>query len=293
MLIKPLAFESFGVRSMCTFVEAGGVRVLIDPGVSLAPYRFGLSPHPVELKALADCWRLILEYASKADVFVITHYHFDHFNPFEDTYIYDGKTVLVKDPKNNINFSQIKRSKFFLEKIKGLPERLEVADGGDFKFGDTVIKFSLPVFHGSGSQLGYVLEVLVDDGYKLLYTSDVEGPVFPEQLNFILECKPDTVILDGPMTYMLGYRYSFESFEKSLENIKLIVESGFLENLILDHHLLRDIEWCARVKPVFEAAANKGVRVLSAAEYAGLPVNLLEARRSELYKLYPVDKSYR
>ncbi|MEM2109127.1 MAG: MBL fold metallo-hydrolase [Candidatus Odinarchaeota archaeon] len=288
MLIKPLAFESFGVRSMCTFVETRSVRVLIDPGVSLAPYRFGLTPHPVELKALSDSWKIVLEYAGKADVILITHYHFDHFNPFEDTYIYEGKTVLVKHPKNNINFSQIKRSKFFLDKIHGLPERLEFADEREFKFGDTLIKFSSPVYHGTGPQLGYVLEVLFDDGYKMLYTSDVEGPATGEQLNFILGCEPNTVILDGPMTYMLGYRYSFESFEKSLQNILKIIENDRLEKIIIDHHALRDIEWRERLRSIFEFARNKNVLVLSAAEFAGLPVNLLEARRRELYEQLPV-----
>ena len=288
MRIKPLSFESLGTRSMCTFVETNDIRILIDPGVSLAPYRFGLTPHPVELKALSDSWKLILEYAERADILLITHYHFDHFNPFEDTYIYEGKTVLVKHPKNNINFSQIKRSKFFLEKINDLPERLEYADSGTFKFSDTVIKFSNPVYHGTSPQLGYVLEVLIDDGYRLLYTSDVEGPAIDEQLNYVLESKPNTVILDGPMTYMLGYRYSFEVFEKSLQNIKRIIEQPTLEKLIIDHHTLRDIEWRQRLSSVFENAQNKNVQILSAAEYAGKPVTLLEARRKELYESRPV-----
>jgi predicted metallo-beta-lactamase superfamily hydrolase len=94
------------------------------------------------------------------------------------------------------------------------------------------------------------------------------------------------------MTYMLGYRYSFDSFEKALKNIIKIVEGDFLENLIVDHHALRDLDWMIQLKPVFEAARSKGVRVLSAAEYAGQPVNLLEARRRELYELYPVNDSH-
>lgn len=43
MNIVPLAFESMGVRSMATFVETDQ-RILIDPGTSIAPKRFGF-PH--------------------------------------------------------------------------------------------------------------------------------------------------------------------------------------------------------------------------------------------------------
>jgi predicted metallo-beta-lactamase superfamily hydrolase len=43
--IVPLAFDSFGVRSMSTFVETDDLRILIDPGVALAPIRYGLEPH--------------------------------------------------------------------------------------------------------------------------------------------------------------------------------------------------------------------------------------------------------
>ena len=38
MKVVPLAAESLGVRSMCTYVEAGGTGLLIDPGTTLAPY---------------------------------------------------------------------------------------------------------------------------------------------------------------------------------------------------------------------------------------------------------------
>jgi len=41
--IIPLAFESFGVRSMATYVETDQ-KILIDPGTSLGPKRFGFPP---------------------------------------------------------------------------------------------------------------------------------------------------------------------------------------------------------------------------------------------------------
>ena len=80
MKIVPLAAESLGVRSSATFVETTDVRILIDPGVSLAPVRFGLPPHPLEIRAMNESWRTIKEYAARSDILVITHYHFDHFD---------------------------------------------------------------------------------------------------------------------------------------------------------------------------------------------------------------------
>src|SRR4030095_12254168 len=44
MKVIPLAAESLGVRSMATYVEVGGTGILIDPGATLAPARFGLPP---------------------------------------------------------------------------------------------------------------------------------------------------------------------------------------------------------------------------------------------------------
>ena len=44
MKIIPLAADSLGVRSMATYVEAGSTGLLLDPGATLAPARYGLPP---------------------------------------------------------------------------------------------------------------------------------------------------------------------------------------------------------------------------------------------------------
>ncbi|MEW6329676.1 MAG: MBL fold metallo-hydrolase, partial [Candidatus Micrarchaeota archaeon] len=80
MKITPLAFDSLGTRSMCTFIETKDVNILIDPGVALAPSRYGLPPHSLELERLAEHWRTIKEHARSADIMIITHYHYDHHN---------------------------------------------------------------------------------------------------------------------------------------------------------------------------------------------------------------------
>lgn len=287
MEVIPLAFDSMGVRSMATYVKCKHMRVLIDPGASLAPSRFSLPPHPIELKKLAESWKSIVCHAKKSDVLIITHFHYDHYNPWENLEIYVGKVVLIKHPKEKINFSQKKRAAYFLDKIKDLPKRLEFADGRTFDFKGVRIKFSHSVFHGTNQRLGYVTEVLIEETHKVVFTSDVEGPAIKEQVDFILENDPDFLIVDAPMTYMLGYRYSHESLHASVENLIKIMKETRVRNLIVDHHFMRDLNFKEKLSSVFEVGRKMGIKVMSAAEFLGKPVEMLEARRRELYLRYP------
>ncbi len=283
MKIIPLAFDSFGTRSMSTFVETKDVKVLIYPGVALGPRRYNLAPHQIELERLEEHWTKIVKYATLSDVLIITHYHYDHHNPNDHLEIYKNKTVLIKHPTEKINRSQTKRAAYFLQQIKDLPQKLEYSDGREFQFGNTKIKFSQSVFHGTNSKLGYVTEVLIDDGYRFIHTSDVEGPSLDDQTEFILQNKPNLVILDGPLSYMLGFRYSQESLNASLENMIKIIENCPLDSLIIDHHFLRDLKWKERIAKVFDVAEKRDVKIQTAAEFAGIPTDMLEARRRELW----------
>jgi predicted metallo-beta-lactamase superfamily hydrolase len=286
MKIIPLAFESLGTRSMATFVETKDCRILIDPGVALGPWRYGLEPHKIELERESQQWGEIKSYSQNSDILIITHYHYDHYNPGE-TEIYRGKTVLIKHPEKNINFSQKKRSKYFLSQIKNLPSEIRHSDGQIFEFGNTAIIFSEPVYHGTDSKLGYVTELVLKEGKEaFLHTSDVEGPSLKTQTSFIIEQDPDTIFCDGPMTYMPN-NYSQESLQDSIQNLIEIIYKTRVKKLILDHHLLRDLDWKERVKDLFPVAEEKGVEIISAAEFRGSKNDLLEARRKELWKQYP------
>jgi predicted metallo-beta-lactamase superfamily hydrolase len=286
--IVPLGFDSFGVRSMATFVETCDLKILIDPGVSLAPLRYGLEPHPLEWQRLDETWNVIKEYAHESDVLIVTHYHYDHHDP-DYPELYRGKTVFIKHPTQNINLSQRDRAAYFLEAIKGLPNKLEIADSKSFTFDKTTITFSNAVCHGTNPRLGYVVETCIScGGEKFLHTSDVEGPSLEDQIAFILEQKPDVLFVDGPMTYMLGYRYSFRSLETSNVNLVRAVKETELHTLVLDHHFLRDLNYKMRIKPVYEEAGRRGVKVLTAAEFTGRKIEMLEALRKELYAKYDV-----
>ena len=284
--IVPLAFDSFGVRSMATFVETDDLRILIDPGVALAPIRYGLEPHFLEWQRLDETWEEVKRYAEEADVLIVTHYHYDHHDP-DYPELYKNKTVFVKHPAENINRSQKERAVFFLDAIKELPKKLEFVDGRNFQIGKTLITFSKAVCHGTNPRLGYVTELSIkSNNEKFLYTSDVEGPSLQEQIDFILKEKPNVLFVDGPMTYMLGYRYSYKSLEVSNNNLVQTIRETSLNTLVLDHHFLRDLNYKARVKPVYEAAEKRKVKVVTAAEFCGRKIEMLEALRKELYAKY-------
>ncbi len=287
MLIEPLAFDSMGVRSMATFVRTKDLKILIDPGAALGPRRYGLPPHPVEIRALELLSKRIEERALEADVIVVTHYHYDHHNLGDriSLDIYRGKLLFIKDPDNMINFSQGKRrAPLFLEKIRGLPTKIDVAEENSLKVGDTVVKFSKAVTHGANSRLGYVVEVYISDGkMSFLHSSDVEGPVNDEQVEFILDMNPEVLFLDGPMTYMLGYRFSQDHLRKAMELVERIVEETDVKKIVWDHHLLRDLDFRSKIADAVEHASGKGVKIVTAAEFLGERNNLLEARRRELY----------
>jgi predicted metallo-beta-lactamase superfamily hydrolase len=125
--VKPLAFESMGVRSMCAHVRTDDINLVIDPAVSLALNRFGLPPHTVEEEAQEVLWGRVKEAVADADVLIVTHYHYDHVDPKEPE-IYQGKKVLLKHPRRMINPSQKARAASFLRSIKGLAEEIEYAD---------------------------------------------------------------------------------------------------------------------------------------------------------------------
>src|SRR2546421_8806256 len=79
MKVLPLAAESLGVRSMATYVEAADLGILIDPGATLAPTRWGLPPAESEWEALRRANDRISAYAARAGLIFVSHYHDDHF----------------------------------------------------------------------------------------------------------------------------------------------------------------------------------------------------------------------
>ena len=116
MKVIPLAAESLGVRSMATYVEVGRTGILIDPGATLAPSRFGLPPTEAEWEALRRANDRISAYAARSSFVFVSHYHEDHFR--SDPASYAGRRVLAKDPRRMIGGRQAGRADALWKALK-------------------------------------------------------------------------------------------------------------------------------------------------------------------------------
>jgi uncharacterized protein len=278
MIIKPISSDSLGVRSMATYIETKDCKILIDPSAALGPKRYSLPPHQKEMETLYNTKNKIAEIAEKCNILTISHYHYDHYDPNE--IFYKNKKVFAKDISQNINKSQKQRGTEFKEKIKNSC-KLIYCDNTQHKFGDTTITFSPAFFHGPENiRLGYVIMTTVDDGKKrVLHASDVQGPLTKDATDYIIKQNPDVLIMDGPATIFLGWKFSMQNLQDSSDNlIKILKETK--SEIILDHHLLRDIKY----KEIYPEPYKIGKkRVKTFAEYLGKENNTLEAHRKKLW----------
>jgi len=302
--LVPIASESMGVRSMCCAIETPDVSILFDAGVSLGT-RYNLAPHPREYLALTEARRKIRDYARKADVIAISHYHFDHFTPpfisdmictfatkEESAAIYAGKRVLVKDIRENINYSQRKRGWIFQNFIGPMAQSVEEADGRTFKFGGTVLKFSSPFSHGEDeSELGYVIAATItyrDESVTI--APDVQGPTTEDALAYIELCKSNVLYVGGPPTYLAQSQMQEGVLARSIRNMSKLASVTPL--MLIDHHLLRDIDWKRKVAEIFLEAEKSSNIVRTASGHLGSEDDLLEASRKMLYEKEPPSEEF-
>jgi hypothetical protein len=278
MKIIPIASDSLGVRSMATYVETKDCKILIDPSAALGPKRYGLPPHNKELEALYKTKEKIAEIAEKCDILTISHYHYDHYDP--DEVFYKEKKVFAKDISSNINKSQTQRGTDFKKIVENFCD-LIYCDDSSHKIGDTEIVFSPPFFHGPENvRLGYVIMTTIDDSKKrILHASDVQGPVTKNATQYIIDQKPDLLIMDGPPSIFIGWKFSLQNLQDASNNLVKIMKTLDCD-VILDHHLLRDLKY----REVFPAPYQKGGSKLKTfAEYLGKENNTLEAHRKKLW----------
>ncbi len=285
MKVEILGADSLGVRSLATFVTTKSRRILIDPGVSVCPKRFGLPPHELELEALKKVRTLIVERAHQADVIIITHYHHDHFTSFEEreldltdaetaNKIYGQTPIYAKSWSKQLNHAQRQRALKFL---RNLGRKVRVADGK--ALGDLV--FSPPVKHGERrSPQGYLTMVAIKDSDEtMVFASDIQL-IEPEAIRWILARRPDLVIVSGPPIYLSKLsRHAIEAAEKHL--IELTYK---IPTIVIDHHLMRSTDYGNFLARPREEGARYNHRILSASQFSSQPEQLLEARRRELWK---------
>jgi predicted metallo-beta-lactamase superfamily hydrolase len=277
MKVIPLGAESLGVRSMATYVEAAGRGILIDPGATLAPSRFGLPPANEEWEALRRANDRISAYAARAELIFVSHYHEDHFR--SDPVSYAGRRVLVKDPRRMIQGLQARRA---AELWKRLQEnaRVAVADDVTDWTMDLVLEVSPPLPHGlEGTSLGYVLALTVAEPaerQRFVFASDVQGPLSPVAAAYIVRQRPTLLYLAGPPSYV-EREVGVAVIDRGIDHLMRVVDTTGCR-VIMDHHALRDVGWPDRFARLWETG-----RVTTAAGYLGMAEAALEARRAELW----------
>jgi hypothetical protein len=295
---------------------------------------------------LEEAETAIREAGQKAEIMIVTHYHYDHF--MQNPGFYEGKLLLTKNPNEYINDSQRRRAEAFLQQLwayfgnKNLEEALEekkrkkypnpleslkdsmktdfgeyaerrrelldkglkwfdrrvknwnswkkipelesekltvrFADGKEFQFGKTRIKCTAPLFHGiEFSRVGWVFSTIIEhEGQKLLYSSDLNGPIIEDYASWIIRENPNILVLDGPMTYMFGYLLNRTNLNRVIKNVCRIINETDTQLIIFDHHLPREPKFKQRLSKVYELAKKKNRRVLTAAEYLDKKPKVLE-----------------
>jgi len=275
--VIPLAADSLGVRSMATYVEAGGVRVLIDPGAVLTQNRGGLPPSPPEREALRRADDRISGYAARAGLVFISHYHEEHFR--YDPGLYAGRTVWAKDPGRQVGGAQRQRAAD-LRRALGAGARLEGAEGRRLEVGETLLEVSGPLPHGEdGSPLGHVLALVVTDrleGRRFVFASDVQGPMSPVVAAWLIRQRPSLVYLSGPPSY-LEREVGRPLIEQGVDHCLAVVAATGCR-VIMDHYGVRDPRYRERFARLWQTG-----RVVTAAEFLGVTGAPLEARRRELW----------
>jgi predicted metallo-beta-lactamase superfamily hydrolase len=267
----PLAADSLGTRSMATYVETGPLRLLLDPGVTLAPRRYGLGPTPEEEEAIARARARIESYAVRATHVTVSHFHADHVRA--EPALYAGRRVWAKDPRRMIDPHQAAQGRLFWRAV-GPHCRLEPAEGRWVELDGVTIRFSPPLPHGpEGSGFGYVVAVTVDDGERFVHASDLQGPASPVATAYLLRERPDLVYLSGPPTYLQA-QIGREVVQRGIDNlVRLVGETGC--RVIVDHHAVREPRFRDRLAHAFDTG-----RVVTAAEYLGRRDECLESWRA-------------
>jgi predicted metallo-beta-lactamase superfamily hydrolase len=272
MKITPLASETLGVRSTSVFVETKNLKILIDPGFSIPILKNSFPPTPYEFRASDSTKKKILDFSKISDIIIITHYHMDHFS--FDEKIYKDKIVFIKDPENFISQNQKERVRKLLPILEKNSKNFHIAKD-EFIFEETKIKFSNQIPHGVDEKMGGVISVLIDDGEKLIYSSDVSGFSSLDSHKFIIDENPDILIFDGPV---------FETINDAIISTEKILNSVDTKIFIMEHHPYRDLNYKDELKEYFDLFENRGFYLKNYASYLGVKENLLEAERGKFYE---------
>jgi uncharacterized protein len=277
MKVVPLAAESLGVRSMATYVEVGRTGILIDPGATLAPSRFGLPPAEDEWEALRRANDRISAYAARSSFVFVSHYHEDHFR--SDPASYAGRRVLLKDPRRMIAGRQARRADELWKALEG-QARVDSADGLQRRESDLELCVSPPLPHGpDGTPFGSVIVLTIVDPAereRFVFASDLQGPASPVAAAYLVQQRPTLLYVSGPVSY-LEREVGRDAIERAIDQLVRVLDATGCR-VIMDHHALRDPRFAERFARLWETG-----RVVTAAAFLGLADAPLESRRNRAW----------
>jgi predicted metallo-beta-lactamase superfamily hydrolase len=282
MDLEYIAFDSMGVKSSCFQVASERSTVVVDPGVTIESDSFPLSESQ-RMYRKRTYEHEVKKKAKNADAVAISHYHYDHYTPEPDRKMYGRKRLLLKHPEKEINDEQRERAAEFLDGVRGMTDRVDYADGRTFYFDGFKLSVGEPMWHGTEeTKMGTVVPMMFEDngsGRRVLYTSDLEGPVEEEYVDWIVDRDPDELILNGFPIYMLEFVKEYSHYARAVLNLKQIIEEVRPSKIVLDHHLLRDYRYRELYGPAFRAATDNGVTMRTAAEEMGDDPQVVRAYR--------------
>lgn len=282
MKIEIIGAESLGVRGLCCLVDAGGRRIVIDPGISLGFIRHRLLPHPVQIAAGQTIRQRIVDAVKSATDLVISHFHGDHI-PLNDANPFQLSVQQLKNVPENMrahpfdpsNDRQKQRERAL---VMGLNRTLSQAQGKV----DATLSFSDPVPHGQAlpNHETVTMTIIDDDGQRFVHASDIQF-LHAETIDCIIHFHPDIVLASGPPLYLMTDDQALKC--EAWNNILKLSEHVSL--LIVDHHLLRSSEGVSWLNLLAKRTKNS---ICSAADFMKVNRHLLEAMRTEFYQTIPV-----
>ena len=123
--------------------------------------------------------------------------------------------------------------------------------------------------HGEdGTPLGYVLALTIHhDDDTMLFGSDIQGPIADQCMQYILKQKPTVMIVSGPPTYLAGTKVNYIAFDDGIKNLFALTKT--VKHIIVDHHLLRELNSLRIVDGLKQHAEKHDHKVSTYAEYLG------------------------